>query len=113
MSVEENKAIVTRFTNEALNGRRFNLFDVLIHPDYNLNEGMIQGREAARQGFTEFMHNPKSHFKIIDLIGEGNQVVSRWEATDGEHSSKGITIFRLVDGMIKDDFFCSEEIKPA
>ena len=41
MPVEENKAIVTRFTNEALNGRRFDLFDVLIHPDYTLNEGMI------------------------------------------------------------------------
>jgi predicted ester cyclase len=74
---------------------------------------LARGREEARKGFAENMGNPKVRFKIIDLMGEGDRVASRWELTDGEKRWKGISFIRLVDGKIKDDFFCSEEIKPA
>jgi predicted SnoaL-like aldol condensation-catalyzing enzyme len=113
MTVEENKAVVARFQNEVQNGRRFDLIDEVVHPDYVLNDGDVRGRESARIAFVDMMRNPKAHFKIIDVVGEGDKVVTRWEATsDGENLWKGITIFRLVDGKIIDDFYCANEIKP-
>lgn len=110
MSIEENKAIVARFQEEVLNGRRLDLVDDVIHPDYVLNNGLVKGREVARQGFAEMMANPESHYKIIDVIGEGDKVVTRWEATEGGKRWKGLSIFRIEDGKIKDDFYCTEEI---
>ncbi len=97
MSVEENKAIVARFQHELQNGRRFDLVDELVHPDYVLNageEGEVRGRESARAMFVDMMRNPKAQFKIIDVIGEGDKVVTRWEGIDdGERASKASPFF--------------------
>lgn len=113
MSVDANKAVVVKFQDVVLNERRFDLFDEVIHPDYVLNageKGEVRGRDAARSLFMQMTADAASRIQRLDTFGEGDMVVSRWIISGGEKRWKGITVFHLVDGKIKNDFFCSEEI---
>ena len=112
MSTETNKAIVRRWQNEVLGGRKFDLIDQVLHPNYVLHDNNINGRDAARVAFSEMMTNPAYDFQNMDTVAEGDKVVSRWISSDGDKRYKGISIFRIADGKIIEDWYCSEEIKP-
>jgi predicted SnoaL-like aldol condensation-catalyzing enzyme len=112
MSIEANKALVRRWQYDVLNARNFDLFDEVIHPSYVLHDANIHGREAARVLFRDWMSGSSGSFTILDMFGEGDKVVSRWTSQDGDKRWKGISIFRIAEGKIIEDWFCSEEIKP-
>jgi len=114
MSIEDNKAIVRRWQEVVLNQRRFDLLDEVLHPDYVFQDANIHGREEARAMFTEwFGHGPASQFTNLDMFGEDDKIVSRWERAASSPPSKGISIFRIAEGKIIEDWACIEEIKSA
>jgi predicted SnoaL-like aldol condensation-catalyzing enzyme len=112
MSIEANKALVRRWQYDVLNAHSFDLFDDVLHPNFVLHDANVHGREAARALFKEWMSNPSGRFESLDMFGEGDKVVSRWVLQDGDKRWKGISIFRIAEGKIIEDWFCSEEIKP-
>jgi predicted ester cyclase len=106
VSEHNNKAIVRRLIEEVLNGGRLEVLDELYAPEL---------APAARRWITPFRASfPDVHMEILELIAEGDAVVSRFTCSAthlGEwlgHPPTGrrfervdeVSIFRLRDGKI-------------
>ena len=114
MSIESNKALALRWHNEVLNQRKFHLIEEVIHPDYVNHDANIRGLAAAKEAFTQMMASGSTRVNTEDLIAEGDKVAVRWtNSEDDKITYKGITILRIADGKIIEDWFCAEEIKPV
>ncbi len=113
MSIEENKAIVRCWQEVVLEQRRFDLLDEVLHPDYVFEGANIHGREEARAMFTEWYgQGPTAKFTNHDMFGQDDKIVSRWERAVGDLHYRGISIFRIADGKIIEDWGCVEDVKP-
>jgi steroid delta-isomerase-like uncharacterized protein len=80
-----NKALVRRVYDEVLNGRRLDLADALVAPDFVNHLGPnpdLRGPESlkavARPLFEGF---PDLHFRVEDVLAEGDRVALRWTMT--------------------------------
>ncbi len=113
---EQNKAIVRRLVEEAMNRRNYAVADELLANDFgghtqpqdiNGPEGFKQFWAAVHEAFPDF------HCTIEEQIAEGDRVVTRWTAR-GTHRAEfmgvpatgkpgevtGIFIDRIVNGKI-------------
>lgn len=116
MSIEQNKALVSRLVEEILNQKNLSVIDETFSSDFVENEelppGIPPGREAPRALFS-MLHNAFPDFKatIEHLIAEGDNVVLHmtWTGTqEGEFmgmpptgkrmSINVIDIVRVADG---------------
>lgn len=89
MSIEDNKAIVRRFFDEAINQRKLEVLDEIIAPHFAGNKLEIEQRSNTRaelkQGLAMvFGAFPDYNQTIHDWIAEGDRVVARW-TTRGTH----------------------------
>ena len=80
-----NKALVRRVYDEVLNGRRLDLVDALVAPEFVDRFGRdpdLRGPEVlksvARLLFEGF---PDAHFRVEDVLAEGDEVALRWTMT--------------------------------
>lgn len=114
----ENKAIVRRFFEDAVNNRNMAAVDELIAPNYVEHEGPI-GQPPGIDGFKQFIGMvatafPDVQVTIEDLIAEADKVVARVTVRGthtgvlmgtipptGRHATwTGIDIFQIADGKI-------------
>ena len=119
MSVEENKAIVRRYLDEAWNKKNVNILDELMAPNYARylpGQDKPLDREGQKKriaGFHTAM--PDLTFHIEDLFAEGDRVVFRLiirgthqgaflgvAPTGKELTVTAIDIARLENGKIVD-----------
>lgn len=114
---EQNKAIARRLLDTLWNQQDFAVVDELVPADYDGHSSTeIHGPEGAKV-FASLVSTAFPDFQMIidDQISEGDKVVTRWTATgthDGEFQGipatgknvtlTGITIFRIVDGKLRD-----------
>jgi steroid delta-isomerase-like uncharacterized protein len=122
MSVEENRALIQRFVEEAFNRGNLDVVDEIYAPVYvghtaGLSE-QTSGPEGVK-GFVELYRSafPDLHTTIEDIVTEGDKVAYRWTAV-GTHRGgllgvppsnnrvelKGITIERIEDGKIVETY---------
>jgi predicted SnoaL-like aldol condensation-catalyzing enzyme len=108
MTTDENKDVVRRFINEVLREGHVDRVDQVLAPGYVNRafgvdlpafKGMLQGLMAVL---------PERRFDIEELIAEGDAVVARYtnemrDATGKTISVRGLTYYRLVDGLIVED----------
>jgi predicted ester cyclase len=108
MAVDQNKDVVRRFINEVLRDGHLDRIDQVLAPGYVNRafgvdlpafKGMLEGLAAAL---------PERHFDIEELIAEGDAVVARYtnemrDATGKTISVRGLTYYRLADGLIVED----------
>jgi hypothetical protein len=47
------------------------------------------------------------------MFGQDDKIVSRWMRVETDKRYKGISIFRIAEGKIIEDWACVEEIKPT
>ena len=118
MSIEDNKALVGRFFDEAINQRKLEILDEILAPHFEGNKLDHENRSNTRaeiKAMLAMVFNafPDYHQTIVDWIAEGEKVVTRW-TTRGTHRGPyngisptgkviiehGIDIFRVVDGQI-------------
>ena len=110
MSTEQNKAVVRRFIEEALNKQNFAAVDELFAPDY-VNH-MIPG---GREGFKQFLPmlpsafpDLKMHNSIEHLIAEGDYVVARitfhFTNAGKEATGSDLSEYRVANGKIVEDW---------
>ncbi len=84
MSTEENKAIVRRFYDEALNQKNLAAIEEYVDPHFIDHSGAPGGIEGVKQVFSMTLATyPDLHLTFEDQIAEGNKVVSRltWHGT--------------------------------
>jgi ketosteroid isomerase-like protein len=112
----ENEAVVRRFFEEFCNGRRLDIVDEIIHPDWTLQEPHDPpafGREGAVATVRLYQDGVDGHWEIQEMLSAGDKVVTRWVGS-GVHNSElmgippsgreirvdAITIHRIQEGMI-------------
>jgi len=82
MSTENNKALIRRVNEEAINQGNLALLDELVGSDYVEHDPnypqAVCGAEGLKQYFQTFRSAfPDLHFTIEDIIGEGDTVAVR------------------------------------
>jgi steroid delta-isomerase-like uncharacterized protein len=82
MSTENNKALILRVNEEAINQGNLALLDELVSSDYVEHDPNypqpVHGAEGLKQYFQTFRSAfPDLHFTIEDIIGEGDTVAVR------------------------------------
>ena len=122
---EQNKAIAKRAFEELLSGGRFELVEQLYAKDFtnhgiHRDIGLQEDQEALKgwhQAFPDVAIVPKK------LIAEGDLVVVYWvargtntgtgnglPATGKKVEQAGITIWRIVDGKIKEEWSAFDQL---
>ncbi|MFF8280987.1 ester cyclase [Streptomyces lateritius] len=126
MSVESNKALVRRFYEEVLNGRRTEIVDELAAMDYEEHDplpGQREGREGLKDRVTMLVEGLAPTFSMDDIIAEGDRVVVRWTNT-ATHSGTflgipptgrscrfaGVDIFRLDGGRLAEHWHVVDQL---
>lgn len=118
MSAEENKAIVRRFYEQAINTGNLHLAEQLLAPDYQ-EHPPLPGGGTGFQGFKQFVAMistsfPDLHVAIKDIVAEGDKVAVRLTVSGthkgalmgkipptGKHVTwRGLDIIRIADGKI-------------
>lgn len=115
MSSQNNKEIVQRLYEEAMNKRNLDLLKTLISEDITGTQGkkgVAVFEEPIRSLIKAF---PDIHWQLQDLFGEGDKVVAHWEwkGTQAEPFggfpssgrtvvNGGMAIYRLKEGKIID-----------
>lgn len=117
MAASDNEALVRRYYDEVLNGRRPELVDELAVEDYVEHDpfpGQGNGRDDLRARVQLLLEglNPV-HFTIEDVVAGGDRVVVRWTqtakqsgaflglpATGRSFSISGIDIHRIRDSRL-------------
>ncbi len=121
MSVEENKAIERRFTEELFNKGNLAAVDELVATNFVAHIG-IPGVTPDREGLKQFVTInrtafPDFHSTIEDIIAEGDKTVQRFTAR-GTHKGEfmgipptgkqvtitGIAIDRIAGGKIVENW---------
>ena len=120
MTSEENKTLIRRVFDEALNGGNLSVVDELFAPDFVDNSTPEQ--VSGPVGVKDYFHAvravfPDMHLSIDDLIAEGDKVVVRttWRGTHtGPYEGiiptgkpvirTMIQIFRIANGRIQEEW---------
>lgn len=112
-NMEQNKAIIRRLFDEALNRGELGLVEELFSADFVDRSTPEQrpGPQGVRDFFVEVRSNvPDIQVTIADMIAEGNRVVVRtlWRGhgrTSGEQiNGRLIQIFHLENGRIVEEW---------
>jgi steroid delta-isomerase-like uncharacterized protein len=116
----DNEALVRRFFEEFCNDRRADLADELIAVDY-VSHGPqappAKGPEGVRVRVGLYQDAVDGHWDVQELISVGDRVVARWlgsgthrgelmgiDATDKPISVEAISIFRIANGKIAEEW---------
>ena len=121
MSLEENKAIELRFTEEVVKNGNIAIIDELFATNF-VDHSAIPGTASDREGMKQFFANthsafPDFHSTLEDMFAEGDKVVQRFTAR-GTHQGEfmgiaptgkqvtitGINILRIEGGKIVEEW---------
>lgn len=121
-SPEANKAVVSRYL-QMLDAGTFDDLEQVVGPDYvdrtpgaPASQGPGAVRDAQSRARALFQD---IHYKVDDLIAEGDRVAARYTVRAARKSSGGeskpvevigITIFRLAGGKIRETWIVNDQI---
>ena len=121
MSLEENKVLLQRFSDEFINAHNLDAADALCSPDFTIHMGgqpPIMGLAAFKQLVAAFFTGfPDLHETTEDVMAEGDRVARRvrWTGTHAgammgipptgkRVSVTNISIFRIADGKVAEEW---------
>jgi steroid delta-isomerase-like uncharacterized protein len=116
---EANKAVVRRILEEVWNGKKHDRIDEFYATDFvNVDPSSpeVKNLEQFKQYIAEMNAAfPDQQVTIEDLVAEGDKVAKQWSVksthtgnfmgippTNKKISLSGITIYRIVDGKVKE-----------
>jgi steroid delta-isomerase-like uncharacterized protein len=121
MSAAENTALARRFFEEFCNGRRRDLAQALMTPDFVYHDPQVPdvtGPEGMADAVAVYQDGLNGHWQIEEIAAaEGDRVVVRWTGT-GTHNAEvmgipptgrsarvdAITLLRIKDGKIAENW---------
>lgn len=119
MSIEENKQLAITFFEEIWNQKDESAIDRYVAENAAGNDADFgKGREDFRNHWKSWIAAfPDLHFEIVDLVSEGDKVLTRWVLTgtfEGELLGAkgdgrtirvdGMSLDRIADGMVAEGF---------
>jgi len=131
MTTEDNKATIRRIIEEGWNQGKIAVFDELCAFDW-IHHDPTQPHVRILENYKRYVTERRSafpdlHFRVEDMIAEGDQVVVRWmwhgthtgdlltpmmhlPATGKQVTVTGITIFRFADGKVVETWNQSDRL---
>ena len=124
---EENKELARRFLEAQAKGDMKTLDDLMV-PDF-VNRSLLPGQKPSREDYKQSVTDmlavfSNTSFTVEAQIAEGDQMVSRFtgisvhrgrflgaDPTGQETSYSGITIHRVADGMIIEEWSESDNLE--
>lgn len=119
MSIEENKQAARQFFEQIWNQKDESAIERFIPEDAKGNDADFgSGREGFRHQWKQWVTAfPDLHFEIVDLIAEGDKVLTRWILT-GTHQGEylgvpatgrqirveGMSLDRIENGLVVEGF---------
>ena len=114
MSLEENKALIHRLFEEAVNRQNVAVIDEMFAPtfvDHSAWPGQAPGPAGTKQALTDFYAAfPDLHVTLETVIAEGEQVATR-ETWHGTNATTGTQVtgtvmhfFQFADGKIVEEW---------
>jgi steroid delta-isomerase-like uncharacterized protein len=128
MSVQENKAIMQRYYDEAWNQGKLSVLDEIVSADYVNHSPAVPGLPPGPEGLKPIVAAfrtgfPDVQFTIEELIAEGDKVVTRWTmrgthkgefmgipATDKQVHVTGIQVECIQGGKIVEHWRQSDDL---
>lgn len=126
MSVEANKAVVTRYWVDLWNEKRGEVIDEIASENivFHFPPGQAHQPPSLQKWFqTSRTAFPDVHFTMHELIAEGDKVVCRWSyeathtgeflgipATNRRVSDQGINMFRIENGKIAEMWMSGDSL---
>lgn len=119
MSIESNKQAARDFFEQIWNQKDESAIDRFIPEDAGGNDPDFgSGREGFRKQWRQWVEAfPDLHFEIVDMISEGDKVLTRWTLTgtlQGEYLGvqpdgrqirvDGMSLDRIDDGWVAEGF---------
>ena len=114
MSVEENKQLAVWWNEEIVCGGDPDRFDEALADGYhNWSAGI--DREGMKERFrAPASEHPTWKVKVDDVIGEADKVAVRFTwSENGKNTGEGIAFYRIVNGKIVDDWYCSRKLEKS
>jgi SnoaL-like domain len=111
VSEDENYEVVRRF-NQSVNAEDLSVLDDLLASDFVAHGGEQDIR--GRDGWKQFILSGREQFGdsesgIDELLGNGNLVAERWWIRAAAGTRRGITMHRIADGKIAEDWAVWED----
>ena len=121
MSAQENVAVVRRYFDEFLNGRKAELADELMTSDHYYHDPQVPGAAgpaAMAAAVAVYQDGVDGHWNVQEIrAAEGDRVVARWTGT-GTHNAEvngipptgkpvsvdALHLFRLEGGKIAEQW---------
>ena len=119
MSAEENKRIAREFFERIWNQGDESAIDQFIPENAKGNDADFgSGREGFKNQWRQWRAAfPDLHFEIVDLVAEGDKVLTRWTftgthqgeflgapATGNRITVEGMSLDRIEDGLVAEGF---------
>ena len=125
MSAEENKMVIRRLTDEALNQGNMDVLDHVLADTFTYHDPANPGvtsRDDYKQFVTEVRTTfPDIHFTIEDEVADGDQLAVRWTMrgthrgdlvmpagpippTGKQVQVSGITLIRFTEGKVVEEW---------
>jgi predicted ester cyclase len=126
MSIESNKAVVTRYWYDLWNKKNEDVIEEITLPDVKLH--FPPGQAHQPPSFHKWIQTaliafPNVHFTIHELVAEGDKVVCQWsytatntgvflgrEPTGREVTDQGINMFRIENGKIAEMWMSGDSL---
>ena len=111
VSDEENFELIRRF-NQVNAAGDLGVLDEILAPDFLARNGEqeVHGPDGWRQfvlaGREQY---GESEGGIDELIGNGNMVAERWWLRAAAGTRRGITMHRIVDGKLEEDWMVAQD----
>ena len=116
----DSEALVRRFFEEFCNGRRAEVADEIIAPDF-VSHGPqappATGPEGVKARVAVYQDALDGHWQVDELFSAGDRVVARWtgsgthraelmgvEPTGKSISVEAMSVFRIADGKIAEEW---------
>jgi steroid delta-isomerase-like uncharacterized protein len=126
VSIETNKALVRRFYDQVLNGRRVEAIDELTVADYDEHDplpGQREGRDGLKDRVSMLVEGLAPTFTVEDVVAEGDRVVVRWTNSarhvgdflgippTGRYCAiAGIDVYRIEDGQLAEHWHVIDQL---
>jgi predicted ester cyclase len=128
---EQNKRVVRRIFEEAVNGKKLELLGELVAEDYTGMQGPLAIRGPA--GFARSLQAliegfPDIHYQLDDLVADGDRVAVRWQwkgthraefhgpggvsypPTGNQVANDGMAIFHIKDGKVRSAWLITDRL---
>jgi ketosteroid isomerase-like protein len=117
MSLEENKAVISRFLRRGINQRDLTVVDEVFASDHVLRSpltgvGGVSGTEEIKRALEDYLNHAQGTGRVtIEYqIAEGDWVATSYTLRDAQEEHMGVMFSRLVDSKIRETFVVARDV---